>query len=125
MSVEKINSPKNRAVPQILSHATKVPGLIFISGQVPVDIEGAVVPGGIQEHTVRLEDSFNAYLSWLSQAQCIFNLGNVLEAAGSSWDKVVKVNIYLKNMDHFVSMNETYEKVRSLLSSRITSSADN
>ncbi|KAG6860758.1 hypothetical protein C0995_007876 [Termitomyces sp. Mi166 len=95
MSVEKINSLKNRAVPQILSHATKIPGLIFVSGQVPVDSEGVVVPGGIQEHT----------------AQCISNLGNVLEAAGSSWEKVVKVNIYLKNMDNFASMNDIYEKL--------------
>lgn len=34
------------------AHATKVPGLIFLSGQVPTDITGQVVPGGIQEHTV-------------------------------------------------------------------------
>ncbi|KAG6831341.1 hypothetical protein H0H92_011256 [Tricholoma furcatifolium] len=95
MSVEKINSAKNRPVPNILSHATKIPGLIFVSGQVPVDINGAVVPGGIQEHT----------------AQCIANLGNVLEAAGSSWEKVVKINIYLKDMDNFASMNEIYEKL--------------
>ncbi|KAL0071859.1 hypothetical protein AAF712_000781 [Marasmius tenuissimus] len=99
-SVEKINSPKNPQVPHILckstlSHATKVPGLIFLSGQTPVDKDGNLVPGGIQEHT----------------AQCIKNLGNVLEAAGSSWEKVVKVNVYLKDMDQFDSMNEVYEKL--------------
>lgn len=44
------------------------------------------------------------------QAQCIANLGNVLKAAGSSWEKVVKVNVYLKNMDDFAAMNEVYEK---------------
>ena len=32
----------------------KVPGLIFLSGQVPVDESGKIVDGGIQEHTVRL-----------------------------------------------------------------------
>lgn len=37
----------------LLAHATKVPGLIFLSGQTPVDIQGVVVPGGIKEHTVR------------------------------------------------------------------------
>ena len=47
------------------------------------------------------------------QAQCIANLGNVLKAAGSSWEKVVKVNVYLKNMDDFASMNEVYEKRES------------
>ncbi|PPQ62844.1 hypothetical protein CVT24_000538 [Panaeolus cyanescens] len=95
MSVQKINSEKNPNFSHILSHATKVPGLIFLSGQVPVDQTGAIVPGGIKEHA----------------AQCIANLGNVLEAAGSSWDKVVKVNVYLKNMDDFGAMNEVYEKL--------------
>ncbi|KAF9040585.1 Endoribonuclease L-PSP/chorismate mutase-like protein [Panaeolus papilionaceus] len=95
MSVEKINSEKNPNFSHILSHATKVPGLIFLSGQVPVNNEGEVVAGGIKEHTV----------------QCIANLGNVLEASGSSWEKVVKVNVYLKNMDDFAAMNEVYEKL--------------
>ncbi|TCD62213.1 hypothetical protein EIP91_007218 [Steccherinum ochraceum] len=95
MSVERITAAENPTFPHILSHATKVPGLIFLSGQTPVDKEGKVVPGGIQEHT----------------AQCISNLGNVLTAAGSSWEKVVKVNVYLKNMDDFAAMNEIYEKL--------------
>ncbi|KAF8073455.1 Endoribonuclease L-PSP [Lyophyllum atratum] len=95
MSVEKINTDKNPLVPHILSHATKIPGLIFLSGQTPVGKDGVVVPGGIKEHT----------------AQCISNLGNVLEAAGSSWEKVVKVNVFLKDMDNFAAMNEVYEKL--------------
>lgn len=48
---------------------------------------------------------------WNFQAQCIKNLGNVLDEAGSSWDKVVKVNVYLKNMDDFGAMNEVYQEV--------------
>ncbi|PFH54445.1 hypothetical protein AMATHDRAFT_134881 [Amanita thiersii Skay4041] len=95
MSVERINSSENPSFTHILSHATKVPGLIFLSGQVPVDKNGKLVEGGIKEHT----------------AQCIANLGNVLKAAGSSWEKVVKVNVYLKNMDNFAAMNEVYEKL--------------
>ncbi|KAF8898780.1 Endoribonuclease L-PSP [Infundibulicybe gibba] len=95
MSVEKINSSENPTFPHILSHATKVSGLIFLSGQTPVDVNGNLVAGGIQDHT----------------RQCINNLGNVLKAAGSSWEKVVKVNVYLKNMDDFGAMNEVYEKL--------------
>jgi len=95
MSVERINSSENPDFSHILSHATKVPGLIFLSGQVPVGKDGQIVPGGIQEHT----------------AQCIKNLGNVLTAAGSSWEKVVKVNVYLKDMDNFAAMNEIYGKL--------------
>ncbi|KZT30545.1 Endoribonuclease L-PSP [Neolentinus lepideus HHB14362 ss-1] len=94
-AVEKINSEENPSFSHILSHAAKVPGLIFLSGQTPVGKDGKVVEGGIQEHT----------------AQCINNLGNVLKAAGSSWDKVVKVNVYLKNMDDFGAMNQVYEKL--------------
>ena len=52
------------------------------------------------------------------QAQCIANLGNVLKAAGSSWEKVVKVNVYLKNMDDFAAMNEVYEKRKHRLHHR-------
>jgi enamine deaminase RidA (YjgF/YER057c/UK114 family) len=33
-------------------------------------------------------------------------------AAGSSWEKVVKVNVYLKDMDDFSAMNQVYEEVR-------------
>ncbi|CAE6482637.1 unnamed protein product [Rhizoctonia solani] len=94
-TVEKLNTDKNGQHKHILSHATKIPGLIFLSGQTPVDVNGSVVPGGIKEHTV----------------QCINNLGNVLEAAGSSWEKVVKVNVYLKNMDDFAQMNEIYSEL--------------
>ena len=35
-----------------------------------------------------------------------------MEAAGPSWEKVVKVNVYLKDMDNFLAMNEVYEKVK-------------
>jgi len=94
-SIEKINAPENPQFTHILSHATKVPGLIFLSGATPVGKDGKVVEGGIKEHT----------------AQCISNLSNVLKAAGSSWQQVVKVNVYLKDMDNFSAMNEVYEKL--------------
>ncbi|KAI0348588.1 Endoribonuclease L-PSP [Trametopsis cervina] len=93
-TIEKINSTEHPTFP-VLSHAVKVPGLVFLSGQTPVDSNGNLVPGGIQEHT----------------AQCITNLGKVLRAAGTSWEKVVKVNIYLKNMDDFAAMNERYNEL--------------
>lgn len=43
-----------------------------------------------------------------TQHQCIKNLSNVLEAAGTSLDKVVKVNVFLANMDDFAEMNSVY-----------------
>ncbi|KAG2154811.1 Endoribonuclease L-PSP [Suillus clintonianus] len=94
MSVQKINSPERPLVP-MYSHAVKIPGLIFCSGQTPVDSAGNVVPGDIKAHA----------------AQCLSNLGDVLKTAGSSWDKVVKVNIYLKSMSDYAAVNEEYIKL--------------
>jgi 2-iminobutanoate/2-iminopropanoate deaminase len=42
--------------------------------------------------------------------QCIQNLSAVLTAAGSSLQKVVKVNVFITTMDDFAEMNGTYEK---------------
>ncbi|KAJ7225544.1 Endoribonuclease L-PSP [Mycena pura] len=89
MSIEKINTPELAQFSHILSHATKVPGLIFLSGQTPTDKTGKVVPGGVAEHT----------------EQCIKNLGHVLAAAGSSPD------IFLDDMNNFGAMNEVYERL--------------
>lgn len=50
----------------------------------------------------------------IEQKQCLNNLTDVLNAANSSWDKVVKVNIYLKDMGDFDKVNETYTQVRLL-----------
>ncbi|KAG2159824.1 Endoribonuclease L-PSP [Suillus bovinus] len=90
MSVQKINSQERPLAP-MYSHAVKIPGLVFCSGQIPADSTGNVVPGDIK-------------------VQCLSNLSDVLKTAGSSWDKVVKVNIYLKNMGDFAAMNEEYIK---------------
>ena len=51
-TVEKINSSENPTFPHILSHATRVPGLIFLSGQTPVGKDGKVVQGGIKVRTL-------------------------------------------------------------------------
>lgn len=40
---------------------------------------------------------------------CIQNLSAVLKEAGSSIEKVVKVNVFLTTMDHFAEMNKVYE----------------
>ncbi|KDN36639.1 Endoribonuclease L-PSP [Tilletiaria anomala UBC 951] len=78
----------------IYSHYAKAGGLLYLSGQVPMDGTGHIVPGGIEEHT----------------AQCISNIEQVLKSAGSSIEKLVKVNIFLKHMSDFDAVNEIYEK---------------
>ncbi len=69
--------------------------LVFCSGQIPVNPDtGELVDRSITEQT----------------KQCLSNLKAVLEAAGSSLSKVVKVTVFLNNMDEFQVMNEEYAK---------------
>ena len=77
------------------SQAIKANGFIFASGQIPLDpVTMRIVEGGIEEQTGRVLD----------------NLKAVLEAAGSSLDRVVKTTVYLADMGEFAAMNEIYAK---------------
>lgn len=77
------------------SQAIKANGFVFISGQVAFDpATGNIVSGGIEQQT----------------EQVLKNLSAVLSAAGSSWEKVVKTTVFLKNMNEFGAMNEVYGK---------------
>ncbi|KAI2614522.1 Endoribonuclease L-PSP-domain-containing protein [Hypoxylon fragiforme] len=76
------------------SHAIKTPTAIYCSGQIPCDASGNLVEGTIGEKT----------------AACISNLKAVLIAAGSSIERVVKVNVFLADMSLFADMNKEYEK---------------
>lgn len=75
------------------SQAVRVGDLVFCSGQIPVDpATGELVEGGIQAQT----------------AQVIKNLGEVLSAAGASWNDVVKTTIYLTDLADFAVVNQVY-----------------
>ena len=75
------------------SQAIKADGLIFASGQIPLDPSTMqIVDGGIAEQTERV----------------LNNLSAVLQAAGSSLDRVVKTTVFLADLGDFAEMNETY-----------------
>jgi 2-iminobutanoate/2-iminopropanoate deaminase len=75
------------------SQAVEANGLIFASGQIPIDpVTGQFVQGGIAEQTERV----------------LKNLAAVLEAAGSGLDRIVKTTVFLASMEEFASMNEVY-----------------
>ena len=77
------------------SQAIKAGGFLFASGQIPIDPEtGQFVAGGIAEQT----------------EQVLKNLSAVLQAAGSSLERVVKTTVFLADMDEFTRMNEIYGK---------------
>lgn len=65
--------------------------MVFCSGQIPADKDGNLCEGDIQACT----------------KQCITNLSHVLQCAGSSIEKVVKVNIFLADMGDFAKVTET------------------
>lgn len=75
------------------SQAVISSGLLFCSGQIPLDPEtGDMVTGDIRLETERV----------------MKNLGAVLEAAGTGFDMVVKTTIYLADMADFPAVNEVY-----------------
>ncbi|HYM11022.1 MAG TPA: RidA family protein [Bryobacterales bacterium] len=77
------------------SQAVVIHGLVFASGQLPLDpATGAVVSGGIAEQTARVLE----------------NLSAVLAAAGCRLDQVVKTTVYLKDLADFAGMNEVFAR---------------
>jgi 2-iminobutanoate/2-iminopropanoate deaminase len=75
------------------SQAIRAGGLLFLSGQTPMDpATGQLVEGDIAAQTARALD----------------NLKAVVEAAGSSLDRVVKTTVYMKDLSEFAAMNEVY-----------------
>jgi len=75
------------------SQAIRAQGLIFTSGQVGLDPATAqIVDGGITAQTDRV----------------LKNLAAVLQASGSSLEKVVRCTVFLKNIADFAAMNEIY-----------------
>ena len=75
------------------SQAIKTNGMIFCSGQIPIDpATGEFVEGGVVEQT----------------EQVFKNLVAVLEAGGTSLEGVVKTTVFLADMNDFGAMNEVY-----------------
>ena len=75
------------------SQAIRAGSFLFLSGQIPIDPEtGEMVPGDIAAQTHRV----------------FRNLGAILEAAGASFDNVVRTTVYLADMNDFAAMNGVY-----------------
>jgi 2-iminobutanoate/2-iminopropanoate deaminase len=92
----KIEAIETERAPQAIgpySQAVRANGLLFVSGQIPLDpATMEVVDGGIEAQT----------------RQVLTNLRAVLEAAGSSFDQVVRTTIFLADLGDFAAVNAIY-----------------
>lgn len=74
------------------SQAIEVNGLVYTSGQIPVNPENGLVPEGIEAQA----------------EQVMKNVKNLLEAAGTSMDNVIKTTVFIKDMNDFGKINTIY-----------------
>ncbi len=89
-----INTEKAPGAIGPYSQGFEVNGVIYTSGQIPVNPENGEVPEGIAAQ---------------AQQSCK-NVGAILEAAGSSFAKVFKTTCFLADMGDFAAFNEVYGK---------------
>ena len=91
--IRKAYSAPGAAAVGPYSHAIDSEGLVFLSGQTPLDPDtGKLAEGDITAQT----------------RQCFVNLFNVLKACGLTPKDVQKVNVYLTDMSNFAAMNDVY-----------------
>jgi len=77
------------------SQAIRANGFLFVSGQIALRPDTKeLIEGDVRQQTER----------------AMLNLKGIVEAAGSSMEKVVKTTVYLKDMNDFAAMNEVYGK---------------
>jgi 2-aminomuconate deaminase len=104
---DAINSSKAPEPVGLYPHARRVGNLLFLSGVGPRERGTKKIPG------VELNDA-GEIVSYDIETQCrsVFqNVRYILEDAGSSWDKIVDVTVFLTNMkDDFAGYNRIYAK---------------
>ncbi len=90
--MKKISTNKAPQAIGPYSQAIITNGFMFCSGQIPINPETGEIPEGVE-----------------AQAHQVFkNIKNLLEAGGSSIDKVVKTSVFIKDMNDFAKINEIY-----------------
>lgn len=78
------------------SQGTEAAGLVFVSGQLPIDpAKGEFAPGGIKGQT----------------KQSLENLKQILESQGLSLAEVLKTTVFLSDMNNFADMNSVYKEM--------------
>ncbi len=91
-----VSTPNAPAALGPYSQAIVANGMVYCSGQIPVD------PATNTIHAETIEEQTR---------QAITNLKNVLEAAGSGLDKVVKTTVFISDMNDFAALNAVYAEL--------------
>jgi 2-iminobutanoate/2-iminopropanoate deaminase len=76
------------------SQAVKSNGMLFLSGQLPINPETGIMPESISEQT----------------RQSLLNAKAILDSSGASMSDVVKTTVFLNDMNDFSKMNEVYKE---------------
>ena len=92
--MKKLVTDKAPAAIGPYSQAIEVNGMVYTSGMIPVNPATGEIPEGT-----------------VAQAnQALTNLKNLLEAAGTSMDNVIKTTVFIKEMNEFGTINEVYKE---------------
>jgi 2-iminobutanoate/2-iminopropanoate deaminase len=96
MDIKRINTPNAPKAAGHYSQATVYNGLVFVAGQLSIDpATGAHKTGNIKEQT----------------EQALNNVHAILQAAGSDWDRVLKINISVADINLWEAVNKVYARV--------------
>jgi len=96
MDIKRIQTPNAPIPAGHYSQATVYNGLVFVAGQLSIDpATGAHKLGSIEEQT----------------EQALSNVHAILQAAGSDWDRVLKINISVTDINLWEAVNKVYKNV--------------
>jgi len=86
----EMQKPKGHYSPAVIHN-----GLIFVSGQLPLDANGEAMLGSIEEQTT----------------QCMKNIETILKACNSDLNHILKTNVFIADIANWAKFNETYSKI--------------
>lgn len=92
--MEQISTNNAPAAIGPYSQAIRTGGLLFTSGQIPLNPADGSIPEGIEAQA----------------EQALTNVKNLIEASGASIDNVVKTTVFIKDMNDFAAVNAVYAK---------------
>jgi len=96
MDITSVSTPNAPAAAGHYSQGVVYNGLVFVAGQLAIDPEtGARLTGSIEEQT----------------EQCLKNIGGILRAAGSDLNRVLKMTVYISDIELWSAVNAVYARV--------------